>query len=220
METSVQPNKEALVEALFTAGAQFGFSRSRRHPSTSAYIYGVKNRVEIIDLEKSADALARACEFVTNVAKKREKMLFVANKLEAKALVREAAERLQLPYVKERWLGGTMTNWTEMKKRIARLEDMSTKRENNELGMYTKKERLLIDREIAHLERFFGGLVSMGQLPSALFVVDPREEKTAMHEARALHIPVVALAGTDCDISQVAYPIVVNDSSRTSIAYV
>ncbi len=202
---------------MFEAGAQFGFSRSRRHPSVQSYIYALKNRIELIDLEKSGEQLLRACDFVNTIARKRQQILFVANKIEAAEIVREAAGRLQMPYARERWLGGTLTNFSEMKKRIARLLDLTQKRERQELLMYTKKERLLIDREIAHLERFFAGLLNMTQMPAALFVVDPREEKTAIREAQALHIPVMALAGTDCDIRELDFPIVANDSSRSSI---
>ena len=219
-EKTVEKTKQMRVDGLMHAGTQFGFSRSRRHPSVQGFIYGVKNRVEIIDLEKTSEALEQACAFITSVAQKRQQVLFVGNKLEAHALVKEAAQKLGMPFVAERWLGGLMTNWVEMKKRIAHLLDMSGKRERNELLKYTKKERLLIDREIAHLNRFFGGLVNMTVLPAALFVVDPREEKTSIAEAAALHIPVIALAGTDCDIRGITYPIVANDASRASIAHI
>ncbi len=205
------------MQSLFEAGAQFGFSRSRRHPSMQPYVYAIKNRIEIIDLEKTADLLTQACNFVKSIGQKRQQILFVANKIEAMIIVREVAQRLAQPYAADRWLGGTLTNFGEMKKRIAKLLDLTQKRERQELGMYTKKERLLIDREIAHLDRFFGGLVGMTQMPGALFIVDPREEKTAIHEAKALHIPVIALAGTDCDVRPLAYPIVANDASRSSI---
>ncbi|MBI5400860.1 MAG: 30S ribosomal protein S2 [Candidatus Yonathbacteria bacterium] len=217
MNTTIAKTKDEVVQSLMDSGAQYGFSRSRRHPSAKAQICGTKNRTEIIDVEKSADQLTAACEFIKKIGQKRQQVLFVGNKVEAHKIVVGAAEKCAMPFSNERWLGGTLTNWTEMKKRIAKLEDLSTKREKNELGMYTKKERLLIDREIAHLNRFFGGLVGMTQMPAALFVVDPREEKTAVSEAKARGIPVVALAGTDCDMSKIDFPIVANDASRATI---
>jgi len=164
--------------------------------------------------------LEKACEFITSCGEKRHQILFSGNKLEAHGDVKAAGEKLDLPYSKERWLGGTLTNWAELKKRVARLEDLTQKRERGELGMYTKKERVLIDREIDHLERFFGGLRTMKRLPNVLFVVDPREENTAVAEARTLSIPIVAIAGTDCDVSLVDYPIVCNDASRATISYI
>ncbi|PIR45224.1 MAG: 30S ribosomal protein S2 [Candidatus Vogelbacteria bacterium CG10_big_fil_rev_8_21_14_0_10_51_16] len=218
--TTLEKDNKIIVQELSETGAQYGFSRSRRHPTTGPFIYAVKNRVEIIDLEKSADLLIKACAFVRSVAEKREQILFSGNKLEARDAVYSVAERLEQPHAKERWLGGTITNWSELKKRVGRLVDLTQKREAGELGKYTKKERVVIDREIAHLERFFGGLLAMKQVPGALFVVDPREEHTAVAEARALKIPVVALAGTDCDVSLIDYPILANDTSRKTITYV
>lgn len=207
------------IEDMFKAGAHFGYSKSRRHPSMKSLIFGVKNTVEIIDLEKTDEYLTRAKEFVASLAKEGKVILFVGAKNEAREIVKQGAAVINMPFVTNRWVGGTITNYAEIKKRIARFEDLTAKREKGELGMYTKKERLLIDREIADLEKHFGGIVSMKERPAALFVVDSRAEKIAVEEARNAKIPVVSISGSDCDITGIEYPIPANDGSRSSIAF-
>ena len=124
-----------------------------------------------------------------------------------------------MPYVDGRWIGGTLTNFTQIKKRVEKMEKLVSEKEKGELAKYTKKERLLIDREIANLERFFSGIVSMKDLPKAVFIVDPKKEKTALKEAQDMGIPVIALAGSDCNIKGLDFPIVGNDSSQTSVNF-
>jgi len=124
-----------------------------------------------------------------------------------------------MPYVDGRWIGGTLTNFTQVRKRIDRYEKLISDKEKGELSKYTKRERMLIDKEIASLEKMFLGIVSMKKMPDAMFVIDPRHEKNAMKEAEDMNIPVVALAGSDCNISQVKYPIVGNDSSKNSVRF-
>ena len=211
--------KNPLIEAMFKVGAHLGYSKSRRHPSTSPYIFGAKNRVEIIDLEKTAELLEKAKNYVRMVASERGQILFVSGKKEAERSIRKAAEALLMPHVPGRWIGGTFTNFSEIRKRIERLEDLTRKREKGELGQYTKKERLLIDREIITLDALFGGLIPMKQIPKALFVIDSRKEDIAVTEARKLNVPVIALAGSDCNIKDIEYPIVANDASVHSIEY-
>jgi len=212
--------KSKVVEELFEAGAHIAYTRSRRHPSQKGNIFGVKNKTEIFDLEKTEVALKKAEDAARTMGKSRGQLLIVGTKFEARATVLALAKSSGLPCVTERWIGGTMTNFGEIKKRIARLEDLTTRREKKQLGMYTKKERLGFDKEIDKLNRFFAGIVNMKALPVGLFIIDPREETTAVDEAKQLHIPVIALAGSDCDIKNVTYPIPANDSSRTSIGYV
>jgi small subunit ribosomal protein S2 len=208
------------VEALFKAGAHFGFIKSRRHPTVSPYIFGVKNRVEIFNLEKTEESLSAALEFMKKLGEEKKTVLFVGGKSEAKRSIKKAGESLNQPYVAGRWVGGTISNFIEIKKRIEKLLDLTSKREKGELGKYTKKERLLIDREIARLETLFSGLVSLTKAPDALFIVDPKKEHNAFAEARALNIPVIALCGSDCDISDVTYPIVANDATLSSVSYI
>jgi small subunit ribosomal protein S2 len=207
------------VEDMFKAGAHFGRSKSRRHPSMKSLIFGVKNNVEIIDLEKTNQYLTRAKEFVACLAKEGKQILFVGSKNEAKNVIKEGALSIDMPFVTNRWIGGTITNFSEIKKRIARFEDLSEKKEKGELGMYTKKERLLIDREIEDLDKHFGGLVLMRKLPAAVFVIDSKHEKIAVQEAKKIGIPIISVSGSDCDIKEIDYPIPANDSSRSSVTF-
>jgi small subunit ribosomal protein S2 len=124
-----------------------------------------------------------------------------------------------MPYVDGRWIGGTLSNFGQIRKRIDRFEKLVSDREKGELAKYTKRERMLIDKEIASLEKMFFGIVSLKKIPDALFVIDPRREKIAVKEAQGMNVPVIALAGSDCDIREVKYPILGNDASKASIAY-
>ena len=212
-------NSDKVIEEMFKAGAHFGYSRSRRHPTASPYIFGVKNSVEIFDLSKTADLLKNALDFISSLAKENHQILFVGGKNEARDLIKKAANSIDMPYVAGRWIGGTFTNFPEIKKRISKLEELTKQREKGELSKYTKKERLVIDRNIANLERFFSGLLLMKEMPKAIFVIDPKNEAIAVKEAQKMGIPVIALAGSDCDIKDVDYPIAANDSSISSISF-
>ncbi len=216
---SAKSNNNTMIESMFKAGAHFGFSRSRRHPTVSPYIFGVKNKVEIFDLEKTGELLVKAREFVKNLTKEGKTILFVGGKSEARNAVKTGAMSINMPYVDGRWIGGTLTNAPQIRKRIEKYETLIAEREKGELAKYTKKERLLIDREIANLERFFLGIVSMKELPKAVFVIDPRKEKNAVKEAQDMGIPVIALSGSDCNIKEVTYPMVGNDASQSSINF-
>lgn len=218
METKSVQN-EKLITEMFSAGAHFGYSRSRRHPSTKGFIFGVKSGVEILDLEKTSVELEHAKEFIKSLVKGGKQILFVGTKNEGKKAIEDGALSIDMPFVAERWVGGVLTNFTEIKKRIALLESLRAKRENGELSVYTKKERLLIDKDIERLERNFSGLVSMKEIPAALFVLDPRKESIAVKEAQFLNIPIVALANSDCNLKEINYPIPGNDSSVPSIAF-
>ena len=207
------------LDGLFKAGAHFGFNKSRRHPSTAPYIFGSKNRVDIFDLEKTQESLDQALEFVANLAKENQKILFVGSKSEAQNIVKEVAEKIEVSYVASRWIGGTLTNFPEIEKRVKTMLDLLSQKEKGELAKYTKKERLLIDRKIEKLQKMFWGIKDMTVLPKALFIVDPRYEETALREAKTLGIPVVALCGSDNDIKDVDYPILANDSNMASIRF-
>ena len=209
-----------LVQALFKAGAHFGFSRSRRHATMKPLVFGSKNRTDILDLSKTAPLLERALGFMRASGAQGKKVLCVGGKPEMTELIIAAAEAISMPYVAGRWLGGTLTNFTEIKKRIKRMLELTTDREAGTLAKkYTKKERVLIDREIGRLENNFLGLVSLEKLPDALLVVDTRHESIAVHEAAALGIPVIGIMNSDCDLSAVTHPIVGNDASRESVKF-
>lgn len=207
------------IERMFKAGAHFGFAKNRRHPSAKPLIFGVKNRVEIFDLEKTKEYLEVAKSFVRKLGAAGSVILFVSGKSEAREAIERAGRVLGQPYVAGRWIGGTFTNFGQIRKRIDRMEKLTADREKGELAKYTKKERLLIDREIANLERFFGGIASLTGLPKALFVVDSKKEKTAVGEAHKMNVPIIALSGSDCNLADAAYPIPGNDTSISSIDF-
>lgn len=205
------------IQTLFDAGVHFGYARARRHPSASRYIFSTKDRTDIFDLEETGRRLAAARTFIASVAQSGKQVLFVGGKHEALGIVKDAAERVGSPYVAGRWIGGTLTNFKNIRKRIERLEKLMQERESGELEKYTKRERLLIDREIEKLLARFGGLMKMTDLPGALFIIDSRHEDTAVKEANQFRIPVIGLASSDCDFSLVQYPIPANDTSVRSI---
>ncbi len=207
------------IDELFKAGAHFGFGKSRRHPTTTPFIFGSKNRVDIFDLEKTSASLEKAIAFLSSLAASKATILFIGGKNEAQNIIREVAESAGQPYVAGRWIGGTLTNFSEVRKRVDTMLNFLSQKEKGELTKYTKKERLLIDRKIEKLQKMFWGIKDMTTAPKAIFVVDPRFESTAVKEAKNLNIPVVALCGSDNDLSKVNFPIPGNDSNIASIRY-
>lgn len=212
--------KQGLIDGLFKVGAHFGFSRSRRHASMKGYVFGTKNKTDLLDLTKTAPLLETALFFVKGLGAHGKTILFVGGKPEMLDLVRSAAGEVSMPYVAGRWLGGTLTNFPEIKKRIKKMAELTEDREAGTLAKkYTKKERVLIDRDIVRLEENFSGIAAMEKLPDALLVVDTRRESIAVLEAQTLGIPVVGIMNSDCDATQATYPIVGNDASRESVKY-
>jgi len=218
-DTKTQGELGEVIELMWNAGAHFGYSKSRRHPSSLPYIYGLKDKIEIFDLEKTSKLLEDAKKFVEAMAQEGKQLLFVGSKNEARRIVSNAAEAVGQPYVASRWIGGTLTNFPEVRKRIKRLLDITSQKEKGELSKYTKKEQLLIDREIEDLDRRFGGIVSLEQLPGAIFVVDIKKEKIAVEEARRKKIPIIGLANSDCNLKVVTYPVPGNDTAQASILF-
>ncbi len=210
---------EKVLDVMFKAGAHYGYSRSRRHPTAKPYIYGSKNKTEIIDLEGTYTLLQTVKEYVKSLGEQGKTILFVGGKKEAHAVISLGATEAGMPYVDGRWVGGTLTNFSEIKGRVDKMEDLISKREKGELTKYTKKERLLIDRQIDNLESLFAGLRTLRSKPAALFVIDSKREHIAVAEAKKEGTPVIALVGTDCDLKEVDFPIIANDSSMTSIEF-
>src|SRR3989344_2069642 len=211
-------NKD-IVGDLFKAGAHFGFVKSRRHPSAKPFIFGSKNNIEIFDLEKTSLELDKAAAFMEEKGKEGATGLLLGGKSEAREAIKKAAETLEMPYVAGRWIGGTLCNFSEIKKRIAKLEDLTDQREKGELAKYTKKERLLIDRDIAKLTIYFGGLSRLKSLPKFMIIIDPKKERNAVLEAKKMNIPIVGLAGSDSNLHEIEYAIPGNDASRASISF-
>jgi len=214
-ETSDKP-----INRMFAAGAHYGVAKARRHPSTKAGVFASKNKNDIVDLEYTEKQLDAAKEVAKALGQERKLLMFVGGKPESHKIVRDAAEALDAPYCVGRWIGGTLTNNTEIKKRVHLLKKLVSDRDSGALGKYTKFERLQIDRQIEKLQTMYEGLLPLeDKLPHALFVIDPRREAIAVEEAHRKHIPVIALANTDCDVSTIAYPILGNDSAVKSIKY-
>ena len=207
------------VEAMFAVGAQYGYSKRRRHPSVKDLIFGIKNRVEILNLEKTIDYLEKAKDYVRSLGKDGKQVFFVGGKSEAKTAIREVSNKLSLPYVAGRWIGGTLTNYAEIRSRVNKYEKLLEDKEKGELMKYTKKERMLIDKDIEKLERNFKGLVAMKGMPSAVFIIDPKAEHIALSESKKAKIKSIALQSTDCDLRSVDFPIPGNDASMASIKF-
>ncbi len=207
------------LENMFRAGAHFAYSPSRRHPKMSSFIQGIKNNVEIFDLEKTSEALVRAENFLRKAGEARKSVLWVGTKPSARAVIEKIGRELGQNYVARRWIGGTLTNFKLIRERLKYFEDLKKKQESGELEKYTKKERLNISREIGSLAEKFSGIENLKNGPEAIVIVDPREEKTAFSEARRVNLPIVAVLSSDNDPSGVAYPIPANDSAPSSLAY-
>jgi small subunit ribosomal protein S2 len=208
------------LKDLLEAGAHFGHQAKRWNPKMKPYLFGVRNGVHIFDLVKTKEGLGKAVAFVKETTAKGKLIVFVGTKRQAAEIVKEEAKKAGMPYVYERWLGGTITNWEMIKKSISKLEEMKEKREKGEYKQFTKKENILIDREIIRLERFFGGLVGLNELPAAIFVVDTNKEETAVREANQKGIPVVALVDSNSDPDLIDYVIPVNDDAVGAVKLV
>ena len=215
---STQENN-TLVERLFKAGSHFGFKKSRRHPSVAPYLFTTKDGNDIFDLEKTTELLAQTKEVLKQAGLQGKTVLFVGTKDEASKLVKAAAEKAEAPYVSNRWIGGMLTNYTEIKKRINRLEALNQEKESGELERkYTKKERVVIGREITKLNFNFAGIAAVTKLPDYMLVVDPRHDHVAVTEAMSRNIPIIAIMSSDCDASKIAHPVVANDSLQASVS--
>lgn len=219
MSTTNTPQN--LVERLFAAGAHFGFAKSRRHPSVKPYLFGNKQGTDIFDLEKTADLITNAKAALEAAGKDGKTVLFVSTKDESSALIKREAERAESPYVTNRWIGGMLTNFAEIKKRIDRLHQLTVEGESGELERkYTKKERVMIGREIDKLTFNFGGIKDLTNTPAMLVVVDPRHDQIAVREANDSDIPVVGIMSSDNNLAQVQHPVVVNDALQASLTVV
>lgn len=219
MSENTTKQKDSLIRNLFNIGAHFGYSRSKRHPSVEPFVFGFKNNNAILDLEKAVKSLDQACDLVKTTISGGKKVLFVGNKNEVKAVVKKVADSVDMPYVAERWIGGTFTNFSEIRGRVNRLLEIKDQEVKGGLEKYTKKERGFIAKEKKDLERYFAGLVSMEKLPGLVVIIDPQAESIAVSESIKAHVPIVALCNSDCDISNIDCPIVANDSQVASVEF-
>lgn len=208
----------AELKSLFDVGAHFAQVKSRRHPSMKPYVMGTKGRQEIIDLVQTVEQLDVAKSVMSTIAKEGKTVLFVGGKVEIANLVKKAAEDIAAPYVATRWLGGTISNWVEIKKRIDRLAELSEKTiSGTHAKQHTKLELVHIDREKKKLEQRLDGITMLTKRPDLLLVVDSKREKYAVKEAKDAGIPVIAIMSSDCDLHDASYPIVANDASRDTV---
>jgi small subunit ribosomal protein S2 len=211
----------AELKRLFDTGAHFAQVKARRHPSMKPFLVGTKGRQEIIDLAQTTEQLEAAKGAMTTLAKEGKTVLFVGGKVEVSALVKKSAQDINAPYVATRWLGGTISNWVEIKKRVdrlAELEDTSTA--GAMAKQHTKLELVMMDREKKRLQERLDGITTLTKRPDALLVVDTKHEKYAVKEAREAGIPIIALMSSDCNFKEVTFPIVANDASRETVRLV
>ena len=208
------------IKQLLEAGAHFGHQTGRWHPRMKNYIFTKRNGIHIIDLEKTAVMLDRACEYVRELAAEGGTILFVGTKKQAMESIVEEAQRCGMPYIDQRWLGGMLTNFTTIQARIDHLVRLEDQQSRGEFGRLTKKEILKINEEIGKLNKQMGGIKEMTSLPNALFIVDPTKEGIALAEAKRMGIPVVAIADTNCNPDVIDYAIPANDDAIRAIKLV
>lgn len=218
---STQINNKTLIEKLFSVGAHFGFNKSRRHPSISKFLYGTKEGNDIFDLEQTASSLDEVKATLKEATANGKTILFVGTKSEVINLVKSAAERVEMPYVVNRWIGGMLTNQPEIRKRINKMEELIREKESGEAERkYTKKERVLISRDLVKLNHNFFGISKMNKAPDFVFIIDSRHDAIALTEAQHLGIKTIALMSSDCNATNITYPIMANDSLQASIKLV
>ena len=205
------------MKQLLEAGVHFGHQTRRWNPKMATYIYTERNGIYIIDLQKTVKKLEEAYSFVRDVSAEGGTMLFVGTKKQAQEAIKEEALRCGMYFVNARWLGGMLTNFKTMRTRVDRLNQLKKMQEDGTFDMLPKKEVMHHLGEIAKLEKYLGGVVEMRQIPSALFVVDPRKERNAINEARKLHIPIVAIVDTNCDPDEIDYVIPGNDDGIRAV---
>lgn len=208
------------AEELLDKGAHFGHQAKRWNPKMAPYLYGVQDGIHVFDLIKTKAVLEEALAFLKESSKTGKVILFVGCKKQAREKTKEVALATSSPYFIERWLGGTLTNFDQILKSIKKLIDMKAKMVGGEYSNFTKKERLLIDREIARLDRFFGGISTLTKIPDILFVVDTHKESGAVKEARSVGIKTVGIVDSNADPDLVDYPIPMNDDATKAIEYV
>ncbi|MGC9520998.1 MAG: 30S ribosomal protein S2 [Anaerolineae bacterium] len=205
------------MKQLLETGVHFGHRTRRWNPKMSRFIYTERNGVHIIDLQQTVQALEKAYALVRDIVAKGDKVLFVGTKRQAQESIRQEATRCSMPYVNQRWLGGTLTNWQTIRERIDHLKDLEARREAGEFALLTKKEALMRDREIERLNARLGGIRDMERLPGAVFIIDVMNEETAVREADRLKIPIIAVVDTNCDPDLIDHIIPANDDAIRAI---
>ncbi|PIR07519.1 30S ribosomal protein S2 [Candidatus Jorgensenbacteria bacterium CG_4_10_14_0_8_um_filter_39_13] len=210
---------ESIVSEMAADGVIFGHKKTKTHPKMKPYIFSSRNEIEIFEPEIIWNSLQKAQEFLKGKIKSGEKILFVATQAGAKNLIAELAQELNMPYVTNRWLGGTLTNFKVISQRLKYYLDLKSKKEKGELMKYSKKEQMLFNQQLEKLARNFDGLINLTNMPEAIFIIDPSRHQTAIHEARLTKTPIIAVADNDDDPSIIDYPIIANDHSPKSLSW-
>ncbi len=205
------------MKQLLEAGVHFGHQTRRWNPKMAQFIFTERNGIYIIDLQKTVRKLEEAYNFVRDIAMEGQSLLFVGTKKQAQEAIREEAERVDMFFVNARWLGGMLTNFKTMRRRVDRLNQLKKMEEDGTFEMLPKKEVIKLRGEIQKLVKYLGGVKDMNRLPGALFIVDPRKERNAIAEARKLGVPIVAIVDTNCDPDEIDYPIPGNDDAIRAI---
>ena len=205
------------MKQLLEAGVHFGHQTRRWNPKMAPYIFTERNGIYIIDLQKTVKKLEEAYNFVRELGEKGETILFVGTKKQAQEAIKEEAGRVGMYWVNARWLGGMLTNFRTIRRRIDRLRQLRTMEEDGTFDLLPKKEVAKLELEIEKLEKFLGGVKEMHGLPKAMFIVDPHKERIAVSEARKLHIPIVAIVDTNCDPDEIDYVIPGNDDAIRAV---
>jgi len=205
------------MKELLEAGVHFGHQTKRWNPKMKPFIFGARNGIHIIDLQKTVKLFKVAYDFVVNVVADGYSVLFVGTKKQAQDAILEESTRCGMPYVVNRWLGGTLTNFTTIRDSIRRLKDLEELKNSGGFAKYSKKEALQLEKKLLKLQKQLGGIKFMEERPGALYVVDPKKERIAVLEARKLGIPVIAITDTNCDPDEIDYPIPGNDDAIRAI---
>jgi small subunit ribosomal protein S2 len=205
------------MKELLEAGVHFGHQTRRWNPKMKTYIFGSRNGIHIIDLQKTVSLFATAYDFVVRTVSEGYPVLFVGTKKQAHDAITEESERCGMFFVVNRWLGGTLTNFQTIRKSVARLKELDNMKADGSLNRYTKKEAMKLEKDLVKLEKNLGGIKNMDELPGAVFIVDPKKEYIAVQETRKLKIPLVAIADTNCDPDDIDYIIPGNDDAIRAI---
>lgn len=212
-------NLPSLTE-LLKAGVHFGHQKSRWHPKMEQFLFGARNGVHVIDLDKTLEQLEVSCNYVKNLAANGKVVLFVGTKRQARELIKEAASNCGMPYITERWIGGLITNFEEFRRRLKKYLALKQMAASGEIEKYTKKEQSTLKKQILKMDKYLSGLTNLDKVPDALYIADMRVEKTAIAEALRKEVPIVGVCDSNVDPTKATYPIPANDDAVNSIKLV
>lgn len=210
-------NTSPSIVEMLEAGVHFGHQSSRWHPKMAQYLFGIKNGVHVINLEKTVEELEKAVAYVRNLSAEGKTILFVGTKRQSRESVKKAAEMAGAPYLVERWVGGLITNFSEFTKRLKKFKSMQAEVDSGEIERYTKKEQATFKKQLEKMSRYLGGLKNLDRVPDALYIADLRIEKTAVTEANKMHVPIVAVCDSNVNPEKATYVIPSNDDAVRSI---